>query len=153
MLESILPARAGLVNTAKAMASFDAFRKGKKGDVRALVEELKENSRLCFRVVKENVDHKLVIPKLSTVEFDRLNKAGFDFGALKSQKIAALPGLEKTDLAAWIGKSTAELVQNIYDKVKDLKSLHEFKPDGPANRRRLINIHKRLLLLLHHVRS
>ena len=153
MLESILPALAGLLNTAKAMASFDAFRKGRKGDVRALIAELKENSRLCFRVVNEDVDQRLVIPKFATAEFDRLNKAGFDFGALKSQKIAALPGLEKTDLAAWTGKSTSELVENIYDKIKDLKSLHEFKPDGPANRRRLINIHKRLLLLLHHARS
>ena len=153
MLESILPALAGLITTAKAMTSFDAFRKGRKGDVRSLIEELKENSRLCFRVVNEGIDHKTVIPKFSTSEFDRLNKAGFNFNVLKSQKIQAIPGIEKTDLASWPGKTTATLVENIYDKIKDVKSLHEFKHEGLLNRRRVINIHKRILLLLRHAKG
>jgi hypothetical protein len=153
MLESVFPAISGLVSTAKAMATFDAFRKGRKGEIRSLIEELKENSRLCFRVVNEGVDHKVVIAKFSTIEFDRLNKAGFNFNALQSQKIPALPGIEKTDLASWPGKTTAALVENIYDKIKDLKSVHEFKPEGLHNRRRLINIHKRILLLLRHARG
>jgi hypothetical protein len=150
MLESILPALSGLITTAKAMASFDALRKGRKGDVRSLIEEFKENSRLCFRVVNDGIDHKAVIAKFSTSEFDRLNKAGFNFNALKHQKIRGIPGIEKTDLASWPGKTTAALVENIYDKIKDLKSLHEFKPEGVANRRRLINIHKRICLLRRH---
>jgi hypothetical protein len=121
---------------AKAMASFDAFRRGKKGDIRSLIEELKENSRLCFHVVNDGVDYKNVIPKFSTVEFDRLNREGFNFNALKTQKIQVIPGIEKTDLASWPGKTTAELVEKIYDKIKDLKSMQEFKPEGAFNRRR-----------------
>ena len=133
--------------------SFDDFRKGRKGGVRSLIEELKENSRLCFRVVNDGVEHKAVIPIFSTSVFDRLNEAGFNFNALKAQKIQSIPGIESTDLASWPGKTTAELVENIYDKIKDLKSIHEFKSDGAQNKRRLINIHKRILLLLRHAKG
>jgi len=150
MLESILPALQGVITAAKAMASFDAFRKGRKGDVRALVEELKENSRLCFRTLNDGVDHRLTIPKYSTAEFDRMNKMGFNFDALRGQRIPHYEGIEKTDLSSWPGKSTSDLVQNIYDKIKNLRSLHEFKSEHPTIRRRVINIHKRLLLLLRH---
>jgi len=153
MLESILPALTGLLSTAKAMASFDAFRKGRKGDIRALIEELKENSRLCFHVINDGVDHRTVISKLTTAEFDRLNRAGFNFNSLQSKKIPVLPGIEKTDLASWPGKTTEVLIENIYDKIKNLKSAHEFTPASSTNRRRLINIHKRVLLLLRHAKG
>src|SRR5690606_29891122 len=111
------------------------------------------NSRLCFHVVNDGVDHKVVIARFSTTEFDRLNKAGFNFNTLQSRKIQALPGIEKTDLATWPGKTTAALIENIYDKIKNLKSDHEFNPNGPSNRRKLINVHKRILLLLRHARD
>ena len=62
MFESLLPVLQGLINATKAMASFDAFRKAQRGEARALIEELKENSRLCFRVVADGVDHRAVIP-------------------------------------------------------------------------------------------
>jgi hypothetical protein len=153
MLESILPALTGMITTAKAMASFDAFRKGRKGDVRALIEELKENFRLCCHVVNDGIDHKTVISKFATAEFDRLNKAGFNFNALQSKKISAFPGIEKTDLASWPSKTTEALVENIYDKIKSLKSAHDFTPTSSTNRRKLINIHKRIRLLLHHARA
>lgn len=153
MLELVIPALQGLITATKAMASFDAFRKGRKGDVRSLIEEIKENSRLCFRVVDDGVDHKTIVPRFATTVFDRLNQAGFDFNSLKRQKIAQFPGIEGTDLASWPGKLTAKLVENIYDKIKDLRSRHEFMPDQSLNRRRLINIHKRILLLLRHQRA
>ena len=47
-----------------------------KGDVRSLIEELKENSRFCFRVINDGADHKAVIPRFSTAVYDRLNLAG-----------------------------------------------------------------------------
>jgi hypothetical protein len=150
MLEFLVPTFQGLMTTTKAMASFDAFRKGRKGDIRSLIEELKENSRLCFRVVIDDVDPNFTIPKYSSIEFDRLNKAGFNFNALKTQRIPSYPGIDKTDLSSWPGKSSSDLVLSIYDKIKNLKSLHEFKPNDPTIRRRVINIHKRVLLLLRH---
>jgi len=48
------------------MASFDALRKSRKGDVRALIEELKENTRLCFRVLNDGVDPGRALPRFST---------------------------------------------------------------------------------------
>ena len=74
MFESLLPVLQGLINVTKAMAAFDAFRKAQRGEARALIEELKENSRLCFRVIGDGVDHRSVVPKFSTGVFDRLNK-------------------------------------------------------------------------------
>lgn len=153
MFESLLPVLQGLINATKAMASFDAFRKAQRGEARALIEELKENSRLCFRVLGDGVDHQAVIPKFSTAVFDRLNAAGFNFNVMQRRRITAYTGLAESDLARWSNKTTAELVTNIYDKLKDLRSRHEFMPDHKFNRRRLINIHKRLLLLLRHARD
>ena len=89
MFESLLPVLQGLINVTKAMASFDAFRKAQRGETRALIEELKENSRLCFRVVGDGVDHRSVIPKMSTAVFDRLNATGFNFNVLQRRRIAA----------------------------------------------------------------
>jgi len=44
MRESIVTAIGSLITVAKAKASFDFFHKGRKGDARALIEELEENS-------------------------------------------------------------------------------------------------------------
>jgi hypothetical protein len=153
MLESVLPILQGLITSAKAMASFDSFRKKSKGEARALIQELKENSRLCFRVVVDDVPHKEVIPLFSTAVFDRLNQEGFNFNALKRSAIPGFPEIERTDLASWPGKHTAELIENIYDKIKDLRSRHTFIPDGSLHKRRIVNIHKRILLLLRHAKS
>lgn len=133
---------------------FSDLRKKTKGDVRALVEELKENSRLCFRVIEDGVSPEEIIPKYSTVVFDRLNDSGFDFNAVKRGVIFEFEGIEETDLASWAGKSTQALIESIYDNVKDIRSLQLAKTSttrrlGP----RIINIHKRILLLLRHTKS
>jgi len=133
---------------------FADLRKKTKGDVRALIEELKENSRLCFRVIEDGVPPGEVIPNFSTVVFDRLNESGFDFDAVKRKDIPAFEGMEKTDLASWRGKSTGNLIANIYDKIKDIRSL-QMAPSSSTRRLgpRVINIHKRILLLLRHAKS
>ena len=142
-----------MITATKAMASFDAFRKGRRGDARALIAELKENSRLCFHVANDDAELGRVIPKFSTIEFDRLNKSGFDFNALKRAKIPELSGIAGTDLASWPGKTTSQLVESIYEKIKNARSICEFKPESASLRRRLFNIHKRILLLLRHAEA
>ena len=154
MIESITPVLSLIESAAKAMNWFADLRKKTKGDVRALIEELKENSRLCFRVIEDGVAPAEVIPKFSTTVFDRLNESGFDFNAVKRSDIAAYEGIEKSDLASWAGKSTHALIENIYDKIKDLRSLQ--LASSASSRRigpRIINIHKRILLLLRHAKS
>lgn len=153
MLESVAPVLNLLASASKTMQWFADLRKQTRGDVRSLVEELKENSRLCFRVIEDGVAPEEVIPKFSTAVYDRLNESGFDFNAVKRADVAAFEGMDKTDLATWAGKSTQELIENIYDKIKDLRSLHALSVK--AKRRpgpRLINIHKRILLLLRHTK-
>src|SRR5512139_4065546 len=149
MIESIGTILNFFSTAAKAMDWFTDLRKQTKGDVRALVEELKENSRLCFRVIEDNIPPEEVIPHFSTKVFDRLNESGFDFNAVKRDDISAFNGMEKSDLASWIGKPTQDLIENIYDKIKDIRSLHTLS--ATSKRRlgpRVINIHKRILLLL-----
>ena len=154
MLESIAPVLSLVSTAAKAMLWFTDLRKKTKGEVRSLIEELKENSRLCFRVIEDHLPPEQVIPHFSTKVFDQLNGSGFDFNAVKRKDIAAFEGIEKTDLASWSGKTTQGLIENIYDKIKDIRSLHNL---STTNKRRLgpriINIHKRILLLLRHAKS
>ena len=152
MLESIAPFLSLIGTAASAMHWFTDLRKKTRGEVRALVAELKENSRLCFRVVEDGVDADKVISRFSTAVFDRLNESGFDFNAVQRQRIPAFEGLDKSDLASWADKSTHQLIENIYDKIKDIRILHA---TGVERRRlgpRLINIHKRILLLLRHAK-
>jgi hypothetical protein len=154
MLETISPVLSLITTAAKAMHWFADLRKQTKGDVRALIEELKENSRLCFRVVEDGIAPEQIIPKYSTAVFDRLNESGFDFNAVKRSDISLYEGMENTDLASWKGKSTQALIVSIYDKIKDIRSLQA--SSAVAKRRigpRIINIHKRILLLLRHARS
>lgn len=153
MIESVLPFLKVISTASKAMAWFSDIRQKTKGDVRALVEELKENSRLCFLVVESNVAPEDVIPKLSTVVFDRLNENGFDFGAVKRSNIPHFEGIDKTNLASWVDKPIGMLIESIYDKIKNLRLMHVHNVDSQQWRRRIINIHKRILLLLRHAKS
>lgn len=154
MFENIpyLKALGSLSSTLKA---FTDWRAKKVGDIRGLIEELKENSRFCWLVLEENIQIEEVIHKLSTSEFDRLNKAGFDFNSLKKEKIQIGGSLGKTDLSSWKGKDTQALVFNIYDKIKDLKAQYPFTKNSKKIqwKKRVRNIQKRILLLLTHVNN
>lgn len=148
ILKSIATAYSGL----KALSDMSAKT---RGDSRALIEELKKNSRLCWLIVEENVEIKKIIPQLSFTEYDRLNKAGFDFNALKRKKIRKYSQLKQSDLESWAGKSTHDLIENIYDKIKNLKTTYKYAPTSEKHRwkARIINIQKRILLLVKHLRD
>ena len=58
--------------------------------------------------------------------------------------------------ATWvffICKRTEDVIDNIYDRIKDVKMLYQHKPNAPSIRwrRRVININKRILVLLQHL--
>jgi hypothetical protein len=114
MFDSIPAILKSLASAGAALRSFSDWRRRTRGDVRALVEELKENSRLCWLVLEEDVALDTIMPSLSTREFDRLNRAGFDFNAVKRERIGADKSLAGTDLASWQGKSTEALLRSIY---------------------------------------
>jgi hypothetical protein len=155
MLENIPGILKSIATAYSSLKAFSDMRAKTKGDARSLIEELKENSRLCWLILEEDVEVGKIIPQLSYSEFDRLNKAGFDFDALKRKKIRKYSELTNSDLASWTGKSTDALVENIYDKIKNLKTTYKYAPHSEKRRwkARVINIQKRILLLVKHLRD
>jgi hypothetical protein len=155
VLGSIPAILKSLTSAGVVLRSFSDWRGRTRGDTRALVEELKENSRLCWLVLEEDVSLDTIVPKLSTREFDRLNRAGFDFNAVKRERIGADRSLAGSDLASWQGKSSEALLCSIYHKIKDLKTPypHAVKNHARRWRSRVWNIQKRIMLLLKHIQS
>ena len=155
MLENVPGILKSIATMYSGLKAFSDMRAKTRGDARSLVEELKVNSRLCWLVIEEDVGVEKIIPQLSHIEFDRLNKAGFDFDALKRKKIRKYPQVDKSDLASWSGKSTHALIENIYDKIKDLKTIYKYSPHSEKHRwkARIINIQKRILLLVKHLKD
>jgi hypothetical protein len=153
MLENIPLALKSIASTASTLKAFTDWRSRTKGDVRALIEELKENARYCWLVLEQDIDPGAIIPKLSTDEYDRLSKSGFSFNVLKRRSIARMDSLQGTDLSSWQGKSTEALIANIYDKIKDIKTLYPYisEKQNIQWKTRIANIQKRILLLLKHV--
>jgi len=155
MLENVPGILKSIATMYSGLNAFSDMRAKTRGDARSLVEELKENSRLCWLVIEEDVGVEKIIPQLSHKEFDRLNKAGFDFDVLKRKKIRKYPQVDKSDLASWSGKSTYALIENIYDKIKDLKTTYKYSSHSEKHRwkARIINIQKRILLLVKHLKD
>lgn len=126
-----------------------------KGDSRALIGELKDNLMYLDMVASDDVPLGEVIDGLSVAEYKRLSRGGFNFNKLKKSKIARYPSLKRTDLENWGGKETQELIVSIYDKINEIKIKF---PHVGSNKKyrwgaRVINIRKRMWLLLKHVGS
>ena len=152
MIENI-PTLLKVFDTAKStLSAFTGWKSKARGDSRAIIEELKENSRYLWLALEEDVSLTKVVKKLSTKEYDRLLKEGFDFNNLKNKKIAKYASLKNTSLASWQGKETYMLVSNIYDKIKDLKIKYPHAKKNKILRWnfRVKNTQQRILLLLRH---
>lgn len=155
MLENIPVILKALNTAAPALKAFTGWRSKTRGDARAEIEELKENSRYLWLVIEEDVLFDEVVEKLATSEYDRLLKEGFDFNALKRKEIGRYSSLDGTDLSTWQEKQTSDLVSNIYDKLKDLKTKYPHSKNSKKIRwaQRIKNTQKRILLLLRHASS
>ena len=155
MIENI-PTLLKVFNTAaNTLKAFTGWKSKTKGDARSIIEELKQNSRYLWLVIEENVDFSEVVKELSTKEYDRLLKQGFNFNNLKNKKIAKYASLNNTSLSSWQGKKTETLVSNIYDKIKDLKTKYPRAKNSKKVRwkLRIKNTQQRILLLLRHAAS
>jgi hypothetical protein len=139
----------------RAVAILTALARKSRGESRALLFELRDNLTLLDLVAEDGVDLGEVVDKLAFVEHERLAKSGFNFNLLKRKKIARLSSLDGTDLAAWQGKRTSELIDSIYVKVRDLKMRYPHVWNNPKYRWsvRVNNIRKRTWLLLRHLDS
>ncbi len=127
-----------------------------KGDARLLLEELKKNSTLSWLAVEREVEPLKIIPELSTKAYDRLLEKNYNFNELspRKKKILGTSSLEDSDLASFIGKDVATLVEGIYDRIKEMQLICRVDPENRRIdwNRRVINLHKRILLLMLHLR-
>lgn len=142
-------------DTGAAVSSLTGWWKKAKGDSRAVVGELKDNMSYLDMVVEDGVELGEVFEKLCVDEYKRLAKEGFNFNTLKGGKISQHEALEGTDLAAWSGKTTEELIESIYDKLIELKIRYPHVRKNKHYRwtARVNNIRKRIWLLFRHVGS
>lgn len=155
MIENIPSIFTALATAAGGLNAFADWRSQTKGDSRAVIEELKENSRYFWLVLEDDVAIDEIVSKLCTLEYDRLCKSGFDFNALKRKKIGKYQSLKGSDMASWQGKDTEQLLSNIYDKIKDLQVKYAYSKNNKKIKwkQRVKNIQKRILLLLIHAGS
>jgi hypothetical protein len=155
MTEELPAVLKGLDTTANVVERFLAWRKRNVGDARALVEELKQNSRILWLVAEREIGLDKVIGDLSTKKYDQLLSDGFNFDSIRNKKIARYKYLQNTDLASWQGKKTSDLIASIYDKIKDIKTLYPHAKNSKKLRWhvRVLNIQKRISLLLRHAGS
>lgn len=155
MLETVRDLFDFATSGARIVQELTEVIKRKRGKSRLLLEELKENQDLCFMILGEDTNPMLVLPKLKADYYDRLLSEGFNFNAIKREKISHGEKLEKSDLSYLIGKTTADLIEDIYDKVKELKRRFDIDRNNPKIqwRRRIINLYKRIILLVDHLRS
>jgi hypothetical protein len=153
MWSQLPDALAALAAAASRGQTWTAVLRKRKGDGRALLEELKHIYRLLSLVLDEQAAPESIIEDLPTGTYDRLALEGFNFDTLKRGRMTAYPDLAQSDLAPWGGKRTGDLVENIYDKIKDLKALHKYARERGKRRWRvrILNIQKRILLLLRHL--
>ena len=142
-------------SAAKTITAFAEFRKATTRDAWKLIEELKRNSHYFWAVIDKDIPVGEIIDKLCTTEYDRLRSKYFDFNRIKPKKIRRYPSLTGTDLAFLGGQETEVLIRNIYDRIKDLKDKFPYAKDGTKRRwtARVVNIQKRIFLLLRHVRA
>jgi len=147
-----------LGTAANTTQAFKELLANKKGEARLLLEELKRDSTLSWLVVNREVEPKKIIPQLSTKAYDRLLEANYNFNNLVSLKKRIVQGearFEDSDLASFVGKDVANLVEAIYDRIKEMKVIFEVDPDDERIdwNRRVINLHKRILLLMFHLKG
>jgi hypothetical protein len=153
-MELTLPAALSVFRSSgAALGALNAWSRKLKGDRRALVLELGDNLKYLDMVADDRVPLGDVVEKLSAQEFERLARNGFNFNALKRGRIRAFPSLEGTNMASWPSKSTAELIESIYERLRDLKLRYPHLQHDDSYRWgvRVNNIRKRIWLLLRHV--
>lgn len=127
----------------------------KKGNIRKLLEELKENSTAISLFEDGEVAVGKVAEKLSTKIYDELNSSGFNFNTVGKRKIRDTNLLKRQQLSSWEGQPTGRLITNIYDKIKDFSVRYSMAGTSTKYRwgARLKNIQVRILVLLRNIKD
>jgi hypothetical protein len=156
-LETISTLFSALSSAANTTKVFKELLQNNRGEARLLLEELKKNSTLSWLVMERQVEPQKIIPELVTKAYDRLLEKNYNFNDLspKKKKIIGTPSLEDSDLASFIGKDVSDLVEGIYDRIKEMQLIFQVDPNDERIdwNRRVINLHKRILLLMFQLRG
>ena len=155
MLESIPVILQTVATGAAAKRAWSKWRTQSRGNAKQLIGELQNNLRFCVLVLDDGLDVGEAIHVLSTEHYDRLAGEDPDLKSLSPRKIRNLRLKDDANLASWQGRRTVELVDNIYEKIADIKVFYP-NPKSRKNRRwriRVANIRNRILLLLENARS
>lgn len=121
-----------------------------------MLEELKKNFTLSWLVVNREVEPPKVIPQLTTKAYDHLLEEGCNFdGLVPPRRRARRHPFRRQRPGSFIGKDVANLVEGIYDRIKEMQVIFQVDPDNKRidYNRRVINLHKRILLLMFHLRG
>ncbi|HEY2982095.1 MAG TPA: hypothetical protein VGJ22_13005 [Anaerolineales bacterium] len=157
VLETISTLFSTLGTAADTTKAFKELLHNNRGEPRLLLEELKKNATLCWLVVEREVEPQTAVEKMSVAVYDRLLEKGFDFNRLSPGKhrIRRVARLEDSDLASFLGNDVARLVESIYDRIKEMQLVYQVDPDNERIdwNRRVLNLHKRILLLMSHLRG
>ncbi len=157
VIETISTLFSTLGSAASTAKAFKELLVNNRGDARLLLEELKNNATLTWLVVEREVEPLKIIPELSSKVYDRLLEKNYNFNDLspKQKKIKSAASFQGTDLAPFIGKDITVLVESIYDRLKEMRLIFQVDPHNKRIdwNRRVINLHKRILLLMFHLRG
>ncbi len=142
-----------LSTAGSAIAELANWLNKSKGDSRKLITELKNNLTYLDMIVKDKLPLDELIEQISSKQYDLLNSQGFNFNKLKDKNIANYPSLIGSDLASWQGKKTEDLIESIYDKIREIKLRYPHVKNSKSYRwyMRLNNIRKKIWLLLRHI--
>ena len=124
-----------------------------KGIVNLLNDEIKENSRQIEMTLKDGLPMNKLAKSLETKQYQKLKKINFDFNKLQKEKIELSESGKYASIKSWNGKSTSDLLVNIYDKLSDIKSMYP-KIKRTSNRRwevRVRNLDLKLQFLNKHL--
>ena len=155
MIETIPIVLQAVNSGAKAASAWQKWRTQSKGNAKRLIKELQGNLRFCTLVLKDGLEVSEAMHVLSTEQYDRLSSEDPDLKSVRPRKIRNLGIKDDKYLADWQGKTTVSLVDNIYDKIEDIKAFYPH-PKSRKNYRwnvRVANIRNRILLLLASARA
>ncbi len=155
MLESVPIILQAVSTGAAAKSAWTKWRTQSRGNAKRLIIELQKNLRFCTLVLDDGLEVGEAMHVLSTEQYDRLAGEDPALKSLRPTRIRDLGIKDDKNLAAWQGRPTASLVDNIYEKIEDIKAYYP-NPKSRKNRQwriRVTNIRNRILMLLANARS
>ncbi|WP_076541189.1 hypothetical protein [Shewanella sp. UCD-KL21] len=138
-------------------ALYDVFEKEHarvekhKGQQRALVFEIEANINFIAAGLEQGLSVDKIVAGIDVDVFKQSMTQGYDFNRLTANSLVANTIIDYPEFDKYIGKSSDELVINVYDKIFVLQKLMQagrFRQDG-----KLKSLLRMLILVLFHLQG